>query len=113
MYAHHGCLSQETVIGSEYSVTITVWADLAKPANSDVLTDTVDYVHINHIVKEEMRQPSKLLEHVAQRIIERILNEITLVKKTKVAVRKINPPIGGDVATVAIILSQKRSDFLN
>lgn len=112
VYAHHGCLPQETAIGSEYRVSITIDADLKKAANSDMLADTVDYVHINHIVKEEMQVPSKLLEHVAQRIIRRIFTEIAAVKKTRVEVSKINPPIGGDVEAVTIILTQKRKGFL-
>ena len=111
VYAHHGCLSQETIIGSEYSVNIGVNADLKQAAASDVLKQTIDYVHLNHIVKEEMQTPSKLLEHVAQRIIDRIFNEITMAKKVNVAVSKVNPPIGGDVAAVTVILSQKRKGF--
>lgn len=112
VYAYHGCLPQETIIGSEYRVDVTVDADLKKASVSDQLNDTVDYVHINHIVVEEMKQPSKLLEHVAQRILDRIFKELSLVNKTKLAVSKINPPIGGDVEAVTVILSQKRKGFL-
>jgi len=112
VYAHHGCLPQETIIGSEYRIDVTVDSDLKKAAVSDQLNDTVDYVHINNIVVEEMKQPSKLLEHVAQRILNRIFKELSLVNKTKVAVSKINPPIGGDTETVTVILSQKRKGFL-
>jgi dihydroneopterin aldolase len=108
VYAHHGCLEEETIIGSHYRVDVSLSADLSKPMHSDRLTDTVDYVHINHIVKEEMKISSKLLEHVAHRIIGRIFSEIELVRKAKVSVSKINPPIGGDVEMVTIILSQKK-----
>jgi dihydroneopterin aldolase len=69
---------------------------------SDELADTIDYVHLNKIVKEEMDKRSKLLESVCQRIIDRILIEINLVDEVKVAVSKINPPIGGDVESVTI-----------
>lgn len=108
VYAYHGCLKEETAIGCEYRVNVRVGADLSKAALSDDLSDTVDYVHINHIVKEEMKVPSKLLEHVAQRIINRIFLEIQLVTKTKVSVSKINPPIGGDVECVSITLKLNR-----
>lgn len=108
VYAHHGCLGEETIIGSDYRVDVTVWADLKKAVRSDRLTDTVDYVHINHVVKEEMGVPSKLLEHVGQRILDRILKEIPMVYKVGVAVSKINPPIGGDVEKVTIVLKSKR-----
>ncbi len=110
VYAHHGCLKEETAIGSEYRVDISVDADIAKAAISDRLSDTVDYVHINHIVKEEMKIPSKLLEHVGHRIITRIFNEIAIVDKAQVWVSKINPPIGGDVEKVTVVLKEKRKD---
>lgn len=109
VYAHHGCLKEETLIGSEYRVDVSVRANLSKASLSDELKDTVDYVHINHIVKEEMKTPSKLLEHVAKRIIHRIFSEIATVSKSKVSVSKINPPIGGDVEMVTVVLSAKRS----
>ncbi|WP_298478286.1 dihydroneopterin aldolase [uncultured Maribacter sp.] len=109
VYAYHGCLNEETIIGSDYLVNVSVKADLIKAATSDNLKHTVDYVHINHIVKEEMAIAAKLLEHVANRIIQRILLEINIVKEVIVSVSKINPPIGGDVEKVTITLNSKRS----
>lgn len=108
VYAHHGCLPEETVIGSDYLVDVIVNADLNQASKSDDLQDTVDYVHINHIIKEEMKVPSKLLEHVGKRILDRIIFEIPKVKKAEVSVSKINPPIGGDVEKVTVILKEKR-----
>ncbi|MFS4415440.1 dihydroneopterin aldolase [Maribacter sp. 2307ULW6-5] len=108
VYAHHGCLPEETVIGSDYLVSVTVWAPLKKAAKSDRLKDTVDYVHLNAIVKEEMAIPAKLLEHVAKRILDRILGELPTVKKAQLLVSKVNPPINGDVEKVTIVLKAKR-----
>ena len=107
-YAYHGCLNEEALIGSDYSVNVTVNADLTKASASDELVDTVDYVHINHIVKEEMAIRSKLLEHVAKRIIDRIFKEIPIVTESEVTVSKLNPPIGGDVEMVSITLQLTR-----
>ena len=108
LYAFHGCLDEEAKIGSEYSVDVEVKADLKKSSKTDNLVDTVDYVHLNLIVKEEMAIRSKLLEEVAQRILDRTFKEIPMVKKAKVSVAKINPPIGGNVEEVVIILTKKR-----
>jgi len=108
VYAHHGCLKEETAIGSEYRVDVSVNADLSKASDSDRLADTVDYVHINHIVKQEMQKPSKLLEHVGKRVIKRIFIEIPIVDKARIWVSKINPPIGGDVEKVTVVLKEKR-----
>ncbi|PIE99766.1 MAG: dihydroneopterin aldolase [Maribacter sp.] len=109
VHARHGCLSEENIIGSEYRVDISLKSNLRKAAISDNLIDTVDYVHINHIIKEEMNIPSKLLEHAAKKIIDRIFRELTPVDKIKLAVSKINPPIGGDVEMVTVVLRSKRS----
>lgn len=108
LYAFHGCLEEEAKIGSEYKVDVTVKADLKKSAKSDELEDTVDYVHLTHVVKEEMAIRSKLLEEVAQRILTRLFNELKMIRKATVSVAKINPPIGGNVEEVVIILTKKR-----
>lgn len=108
LFANHGCLDEEAKIGSEYRVDVTIKANLKKSAKTDELADTVDYVHLNHIVKEEMAIRSKLLEEVAQRILDRFFKELKMIKKATVSVAKINPPIGGNVEEVVIILTKKR-----
>jgi dihydroneopterin aldolase len=108
LYAFHGCLEEEAKIGSDYRVDVAIKADLKKSAKTDELIDTVDYVHLNHIVKEEMAIRSKLLEEVAQRILDRFFKELRMIRKAKISVAKINPPIGGNVEEVVIILTKKR-----
>jgi len=111
VYAYHGCLVEEGKIGSDYRVDLTVKADLSKSAQTDHLADTVDYVHLNKIVRQEMVIRSQLLEEVTKRILDRILIEIPLVNKADVCVSKLNPPIGGNVAMVTIEMSKKRKDL--
>lgn len=108
-FSYHGCLEEEAKIGSDYLVNLEVKTDLRKPRHSDDLNDTVDYVHLNKIVKEEMAIRSKLLEHVAERIIARIFKEIASVSRILVAVSKVNPPIGGDVQAVTVQIEEFRT----
>ena len=108
VFAYHGCLKEETKIGSDYRVDLEVKADLQNSAKTDSLNDTVDYVFLNRVIKEEMDIASHLLETVARRILNRIFNEDKLVKKATVWVSKLNPPIGGDVARVTIKMTDKR-----
>ncbi|TRX37835.1 dihydroneopterin aldolase [Flavobacterium sp. ZT3R18] len=107
-YSYHGCLIEEGKIGSDYSVDLEIRANLKQSSESDNLKDTVDYVHLNQIVVEEMAIRSNLLEHVTKRIIVRALVEIEAISKIKVAVSKINPPIGGDVEAVTIEMEEER-----
>lgn len=104
VHANHGCLKEEAIIGSDYRVDLEVAANLSKPSVSDKLSETVDYVHLNNIVKEEMYIKSNLLEHVAKRILDRIFEELPQVTDAEIAVTKINPPIGGDVESVSVVV---------
>lgn len=108
-YSFHGCLEEEARIGSDYRVDLEIKTDLRKSAVSDELNDTVDYVLLNRIVTEEMAIRSKLLEHVAHRIIVRVFGEIPEVSRILLAVSKLNPPIGGDVEAVTIEMEEYRN----
>jgi dihydroneopterin aldolase len=107
-YSFHGCLKEETKIGSEYLVNLTVKANLKKSSGSDNLKDTVDYVLLNKIVKEQMSKPSKLLESVAKRILDAVFINDNMVVFCSVDIAKICPPINGDVESVSVKLAQKR-----
>ena len=108
-FSFHGCLEEEAKIGSNYRVDLEIKTDLRKSALTDELKDTVDYVLLNRIVEEEMDIRSKLLEHVANRIITRIFKEIPSVSRIILAVSKLNPPIGGDVEAVTIEMEEYRN----
>ena len=109
VFAHHGCLPEETIIGSNYRVDLKIEADLKKSSVSDKLKDTVDYVVLNAIVVREMKKPSNLLEAVAVRIIDGVFEACPLVQWASVEVTKINPPLGGDVEKVVVVLEKRRS----
>ncbi|QAA82289.1 dihydroneopterin aldolase [Aequorivita sp. H23M31] len=108
LYAYHGCLDEEGHIGSDYIVNLKVKVDLTPASLSDSLSETVDYVELQNIVRNEMAVRSKLLEHVAQRIMNSVLDQVKLVNKVEVTVAKKNPPIGGDVAEVSVTMKKKR-----
>lgn len=108
LFAYHGCLDEEGKIGSDYRVDLKVQGDLSLSAKTDELKDTIDYVQLNRIVKEEMAIRSKLLESVAERILNRILKELLIVQKVTVDVSKINPPMGGNVEMVTVRRSKRR-----
>ena len=108
-FSFHGCLEEEGKIGSDYRVDLEIKTDLRKSSLSDDIKDTVDYVLLNQIVVEEMDIRSKLLEHVANRIIVRIFKEIPSVSRIVLSVSKLNPPIGGDVEAVTIEMEEYRT----
>ena len=109
LYAYHGCMDEEEKIGSDYVVNLSVDVDLGTSSETDNLKDTVDYVALHSIVKEEMSIRAKLLEKVADRILKRVLKEHIEVRLVHVKVAKRTPPIGGNVEEVAVERELHRS----
>jgi len=105
LYAYHGCLKEEGVIGGHYVVDVTIDTDFSVAAETDDLSNTVDYVDVNRIVTEEMAIRSKLIECVGWRIVEKI-KALDNVANVTVKVTKLSPPINGNVNNVAIIIQE-------
>ena len=106
LYAFHGCLPEEERIGGHYVVDVMLNTDFSEAASNDTLHQTIDYVDVNRIVNEEMAIRSKLIEHVGQRIVNRLRSELTGITFVKVRVTKLTPPINGDVENVAIVIEE-------
>ena len=111
IYAFHGCMEEEKVIGSDYVVNICAVCSVGKKAVEDEIGGTVDYVDLARIAKREMSIRSKLLEAVVNRIISSCFNEISVLEQISVTVSKINPPINADVASVSVSMEKKRGDY--
>ena len=108
IYAFHGCMEEEKIIGSDYIVNISAVCSVGKKVFEDEIGGTVDYVDLARIAKREMSIRSKLLEAVVNRIINSCFNEISVLEQISVTVSKINPPINADVASVSVSMDKKR-----
>ena len=108
IYAYHGCMEEEKKIGSDYLVNLIVHADLSLSCESDELNDTVDYVALLDIVKNQMKMRANLLENVADRVVNKIISKYTTVRKAVVKIAKLNPPINGNIDEVVIRREKKR-----
>tara|TARA_B100001564_G_C20414969_1_gene567448 strand:+ start:302 stop:673 length:372 start_codon:yes stop_codon:yes gene_type:complete len=108
IYAFHGCMDEEKVIGSEYTVDIEAQYVVNDNTLKDMVSATVDYVELAKIAKREMLVKSKLLEVVVKRIVDCSLNEIRLLSKISVTVSKLNPPVNADVEAVSVTMEGLR-----
>ena len=93
--AYHGCLEQEKVRGNSFIVDFRGELDLSAAAESDLLSDTLNYGEIYEIVADEMSIPSELLENVAGRIMKSIEKSFPQLIKFSVRVSKKRPPVEG------------------
>ena len=109
-YSFHGCLEEERVNGNTFLVSVCMEVDTEKAGKTDELSDTVNYQQVYDIVKKEMEIPSHLIEHVAQRIYDRIFEQIPQISGLHIRLSKLNPPLGGKVEKASVEISGKRSD---
>lgn len=106
IYAHHGVLPEENIIGTYYIVNAELHTDLWKASASDDLHDTISYADINEIIHTEMKTKSKLLEHVAGRIISKIHGNFPQIDYIKIRITKTSPPMQGEMKGASIELEK-------
>ena len=107
-HAFHGCLEHEQTLGNSFFVTLKMELDTTLAGKTDNLNNTVNYQLVYDVVKTQMDIPSKLIEHVGQRILDHVFNEFPQIKELDVKLSKQNPPLGGRVDRVFIELTKKR-----
>ena len=105
-YAFHGHYREEQIVGNRFLVDLEIETNMEKAAASDQLEDAVNYQVAYKIVREEMKKKSKLLENIARRILDSLYKELPGMDKVTVTIKKMNPPMGGQIKSVNVSLSR-------
>ncbi len=105
-YAFHGHFKEEQIVGNKFLIDLTIETDLKPAARSDSLRDAADYQVAYRVVKEEMGKKSNMLENIASRILDNLYANIQNIDKATIRIRKMNPPMGGHIGSVGIIMSR-------
>lgn len=95
-YAYHGLLPQERVVGGHYRVDVEL--SLTPPLRAlteDVIDDMVNYAEVYALIRQQMKQPVNLLEHLAHRITKGLYAQFPQIQAVKLSVTKVTPPISG------------------
>lgn len=103
-HAFHGVMPQETLVGNEYTIDLKMAVELSSVFKSDDVADTINYAEVYAVIKKEMEIPSKLIEHVAYRILEALKNSFNQVVGVELKLSKRNPPMGAQVDSASIVL---------
>lgn len=106
-YGYHGVLPEERRQGQPFEVDLEVAADLGRARATDHLEETVDYRLLYRAVREVVEgEPVNLLEHLAQRILDRVRATLAVpglhVGPIRVRVRKPQAPLGGPLEYVQV-----------
>lgn len=106
-YSHHGHYREEQIIGTRFIIDFFFDVDTTAAQRSDELKQTVNYHSVYSMIKKEMTLDSRLIEHVAWRIIKRAHKDFPEIRSSKIKICKMNPPIGGQTEKVCITLSSE------
>ena len=105
-YAYHGISLQETKVGNYFIVNVAYACPSEKACLHDDLSDTVSYADVYNVIKSEMERPSKLLEHITERISKALKSEFPQLSYLKISVSKMNPPLGGEVQSASVTIEK-------
>lgn len=101
-FAYHGVYDAEQVLGGEYVLDVYIKTGISLAAGTDALENAVNYETVHQICKLEMSKPRKLIEKVLQEIVNQLKHQFGAMQALRVRVRKLNPPLGGRVASAVV-----------
>lgn len=107
-HSYHGVYDFEREKGSVFQVDVAFELDLERPAATDNIQDTLDYVAVYELIAREMETPVNLLEHLAAKITQRLLDSFPQAEQVELRVAKSAPPVGGTCKESAVTLVRSR-----
>jgi 7,8-dihydroneopterin aldolase/epimerase/oxygenase len=93
LHAPIGLYPQERVVGNYFEIDV----DIYMPANNENKWPFIDYSMVYDVVQEIFQQQERLLETVVHKVYTALKEKVPAAEKIKVAVRKLHPPLNGDV----------------
>ena len=110
LHARHGVLPQEQLTGNDYIINVRASYDISRAMQTDDVANTLNYAEVYNIIKEEMSIPSKLIEHVAGRIADRLMDSYSQISSVMLRITKCNPPMGADCNGAGVEILVKRTE---
>ena len=114
IYAYHGVFPEEHTMGAYYKIGVEITTDYRKAMLHDVLSGTINYGDIYKVIQEEMAIPSKLMEHVAFRMMKSMFEKFAEIESIQLSILKENPPIvATECAGCGVKIELSRSEMDN
>lgn len=100
-----GALPEERLRRRPVVITLSLWCDIARPAETDALCDAIDYSHVRDAVVACVESSAdRLLERLAARIVDVVLS-FDGVSEATVKVEK--PNALDNCESVAVIMTRQ------
>ena len=111
-HACHGVNGLEQTVGGSFIVNLKMkFVPDTAAIVRDELEGTINYAEAYFVIEEEMKKPSRLIEHVAWRTANALFLHFVRLDAIEVSVEKENPPISADGAVAAVVMKLSREDI--
>lgn len=109
IFAKHGVLVEENILGQKFLVSATLFCDTRKAGKSDDINCSVNYAEVCKLIEKVMTKDTfNLIETAAESVAEEILLEYNLVKEVTITVKKPSAPILMSLDTVSVTITRMR-----
>ena len=111
-HGYHGVLEEEKKLGQRFLVDAILYIDLKKAGKTDDLNYTVNYEEVYNMMEKVVRyEQYNLLEALAEKICEDILNSFDIVQKVDVKIKKPEAPVAGIFDYFAVQIERGRKYY--
>lgn len=93
IYAYHGVLEQEALVGNMFELNVILNYDASYAMRNDRLDQAVNYADVVELIKTVMATPSQLLENVVYRLYFDLVRRYQEITGGLITIYKLNPPI--------------------
>lgn len=109
-FGYHGHRAEENALGQRFMIDVVLSLDIAEAASTDALQNTVDYTKVFTICRDVVENDRvKLLETLANDIMDRILASCPRVNQVEITIKKPSVPISGALDYVALETGKTRA----
>lgn len=110
VFANHGVLNEEKTMGQKFIITLELYADMSKAAETDDIDNAVNYAEVCSFVTEFTKtNRCRLIEAAAENIANALLIAYPMLRRVDITLKKPWAPIGLPLDSVSVKLSRERN----
>lgn len=109
VFAHHGVLKEENVLGQKFLITVMIGTDIRNAGLHDAIDQTINYAEVCHRITECVTTNThKLIETVAEQVAQMILAAYESAGTVTVEIAKPWAPIMLPLESVSVTVQRSR-----
>ena len=107
IYANHGVLKEENLLGQKFIVNVIMYLDLGGAGKSDDLSETIDYSLVCRKITDFTKNHTfRLIEALAFGISEMLFDDFKLLKAVEITVEKPWAPVHLHIDSLSVTIKR-------